>query len=82
MKVNWSLLVVFIIFVVIFNFAFSIVALYNEEQYNLCSETKNIANVSYKDGLIIDTCYINDNGEDLTFKEFYKKHKFDGIPLK
>ena len=36
----------------------------------------------YEDNLIWDKCFIIEDGEELTLKQYGKKHKFDGLNVK
>lgn len=36
----------------------------------------------YVENLIFDTCYLIENGDELTFKEYKNKHKYDGIEVR
>ncbi len=77
-------LVILIFFLLFFGSIFAFVNVPSNNNYQLkqCRYFNNYMETIYEDNPIFDKCIIVEDGEELKLKEYFKKHKFDGIEVR
>lgn len=55
---------------------------WNETAFEYCDDLKEVLTVVYEDNLIFDKCYIIEDGEEFTYKQYLRKYKFEGMGLR